>query len=727
MSRKQKYNKPIRPAHPPVYNPQAMGAGGADKALNRFSPNEAVLVPGLLIFFYALSVIWGLWSSGTWDDDCVGRYFNTLKAINDPMQLIDLWNRPLWVAIFMFPVHLGKWVIPVIMSAFAVTGAYFLYRYLRERNVSNAYLVIPIYLIQPFFFGVARDAMTEPLAACLICLGLFFMVKRQFLLFALAGALMPLARLELVALLPFWLVVLVVNKQWKHILMLGVGVLMLAATGAIIKGDVMWLADILLKGESTENRYGHQKFSTYLERYYYVLGPPVFFFLGIGLVNRFKTFFFPKIEKPDYFILLQFLWGFFVYTLFAWKLNVGNSAGFLRNLTPLTPFVAVIALYGFNDWVKYLGDKKGRAFLMFYAFLFPLVVYQYFRYKLLLHHSISTEIDSFGLAVAMVLPIATYLFALVKLFQPGPLAHKTVFTLATACAVLMTGYTLITEPPSVSISPKRAAVNQVAALYETCDMQRFTTRCSQAWFLWILDLNRNKEMYNDRMTREVLLKDPDSTVVIWDSFNSNKRKNNVDQAFFAEHANKFTELFRLSSSDNRFNTVVYWKVPPGSPEILDVYEKMLEEYDDLAAVYTGRANYWLQQNNVEEARKDFDKAVRLKSADAYTYYSAAEYLAKKSNYDNAIDYYNLSISKNGSYPASYFARGNAHFYKGNLKQAKADYTAAITLQNNFSQAYFNRALASLRLNEKDAGCKDLEKARSLGFAAAQQSIDTYCR
>ena len=45
-------------------------------------------------------VIWGLLSDATWDDDCATRYYNARDAIQNPLQFISIWNRPLFVILF---------------------------------------------------------------------------------------------------------------------------------------------------------------------------------------------------------------------------------------------------------------------------------------------------------------------------------------------------------------------------------------------------------------------------------------------------------------------------------------------------------------------------------------------------------------------------------------------------------------------------------------------------
>lgn len=151
------------------------------------------------------------------------------KPTGKVSEFISLWNRSLWVLIFVLPVHLGKFVVPVIMSGINCVTAYSIYGFGKAKKLSNTWLLISLLLFQPFFFGVGRDAMTEPLAACLIALGLLFWARKHFWAFVVVvvGALLPLARLELVLLLPLWGMILVQEKKRKPILELSSGLIAL--------------------------------------------------------------------------------------------------------------------------------------------------------------------------------------------------------------------------------------------------------------------------------------------------------------------------------------------------------------------------------------------------------------------------------------------------------------------------------------------------------------------
>src|SRR6056297_353545 len=127
--------------------------------------HERQLVFGLLVAYLILSVVWHFSTNAPWDDDCVGRYYDVKSAISNPRVFISLWDRPLFVLLFFLPFKLIGQEGILLMVIISALSAYALYQVAKELKMSNAYLVIPMFLFQAFFFTISRSALAEPLAA----------------------------------------------------------------------------------------------------------------------------------------------------------------------------------------------------------------------------------------------------------------------------------------------------------------------------------------------------------------------------------------------------------------------------------------------------------------------------------------------------------------------------------------------------------------------------------
>ena len=263
-----------------------------------FEPNEKWIF-ALLVGIYILTAVWGLLSEATWDDDCATRYYNTRHALEDPEQFIRIWNRPLFVLLFTLTVQLGKHIIVFQMALISVLTCYALYKAAKTLKIPNAYLIIPFTAFQAFYFPISFNALAEPLAACIMALGLLFYTQKRYLAFAVVGAFLPLARLELAPLLAIWAFVLIQQKQWKIIPVLIVPTLLWNFAGTYFHGDPLWLYNKTIGSGQSENRYGHTSFWSYFHRYIFVVGPVVFYFMLIGLFeNLYK-------RKADWFVSIQ--------------------------------------------------------------------------------------------------------------------------------------------------------------------------------------------------------------------------------------------------------------------------------------------------------------------------------------------------------------------------------------------------------------------------------------
>jgi hypothetical protein len=60
------------------------------------------------------------------------------------------------------------------------------------------------------------------------------------------------------------------------------------------------------------------------------------------------------------------------------------------------------------------------------------------------------------------------------------------------------------------------------------------------------------------------------------------------------------------------------------------------------------------------------------------------------------------------------------------KEAIVDYNITIHLEPNDYHAWFNRAMAEFNLDDANAGCDDLNKAKELGDPDAEEFLDELC-
>lgn len=718
------------------------------------SEGEASREQKLAIFFIGVyiiaSLVYGLMAGAPWDDDCVTRYYNTKKAIADPSMFFSLWNRPLFVLLFFPVAQIGPTAMMLQMIAITTIAGYYLFKAVEGMQVRYSSLVLPLFFFQTYFFSVSRNNLTEPLAVAIICLGLYFLVRERYLWFAVVGSLLPLARLELSVLLAVWGLVLIMRGQWKYLWILAVPTLVVDLIGIIYKdGDVMWMVNETFGKESEENRYGHTDFWSYFKRYIFVTGPVVFYFMLIGLFERVSRW------KIDLFIFVQFVLGFMLYVVFSWKLNMGNAAGFLRNLIPLTPMVAVIALFGFNYWVnafkplvmkrdevpdeevineaaieevsgqkhrskgkrqrmneerikkkreerrKAAYKKEGRKHLFrsvrVHLISLGVIALTYFYYStsIKMHHKLTGDTDYTNPIIIASLGGLLLLFVLVRKL----LANKgwLVYILSGILLVTTSAYTLITEPPDSHYSPERKVLTEVAELYTDSYLRNDKPLyVNHLWFFWSSGLDYPSEEFK-ALNKENLEKAPDSSIVIWETHYSDRIFGDVDLPYMENNV-EFVELCRIISPDNKFTVAIFQKVDSAANKV-QYADRFISEYPDYPYGYFSRAKLYYLEQQYDKSMADVNKVFALDSTFIHAYFSKGLVYHAMGDFDKASESFKKIADALPKYYQANYNAGISLAAAGKQKEAISYLERVVKEKKDYWEGY--QQLGALHFNTGD--------------------------
>ena len=500
-----------------------------------------------LLGIYILMISWGLLSDSTWDDDCAMRYYNAKDALQNPRQFINIWNRPLFIILFALPVQLGKEMIIFQMAFISILTCYLLYKSAIINNISNAYLIIPFTAFQTYYFPISFNALSEPLSAFLLALGLYSYSKKNYFIFSISGSLLPLARLELSLLLLIWFIILIKEKQIKFIPVLFVPIAIWNFAGTYFDGDVFWLYNNTIGNSLEKNRYGNIGFWSYFHRYIFVIGPVIFYFLLIGIFESIYS------KKFNLFIHIQFFLGFMIYVIFSWKLSLGQAAGFLRHLIVLSPLVSYIALNGYNYWIDSTNYKDRKNRILYYSIVVISLTYFFLSKKIISHHIISNNPEYYKLIIILTL---FFIFIFLNYFSKSIQINKFTKLLIPLFVISITaGYTMITEPPNNHENQERQIMKKISEWYIDNNLDGKKTYANHIWFFYSTDLNRNSTNF-ERVKKENLNNAKPNSIVIWESHYSHRLFGDVTLEYFKNNS-KFNEIARIISSDRRFGVIVY--------------------------------------------------------------------------------------------------------------------------------------------------------------------------
>lgn len=594
-----------------------------------------------LFAFILISAYWFYQANYTWDDDAMTRYFNTQEAGRRPVLFIDSWNRPLFVLLFYYPVLLfGKAGVAWLMTLLTAASGYLISRCARNLGYPDYQMGAVFMVFQTFLFGITRDAMTEPLAAFFISLGLWLFSTRNWFWLSIVGGLLPLARTELIILLVFWVVPLLQHRKYFYILLLGWGLLAWWLSWFIYTGDGMAFFRELLKSGAKENRYERISVFHHLNKYVYVLGVMVFFFLFLGFItSRIRMFF------QQSFIYLQYLAGFLLYVVFAVYLDLGQSGGALRNLITLSPFAALISLRGLNYWVNSWKlpktanpaaaginppsrEKKNtkppgnemyrllitRTVIILYCIALLLVTAEVLTHKLISRQYYDPEEKDYTillLVIACVLIVISPFY-----FVAGRIARAILFTGIIAVQV---AFTLYYEHPYSHKSTERAEMNQMAAMMNVPAVNNGKVYCNYLWYCWTSGRNVFDTSRNGRIDSASLNNAPNGSYFLWEPHYTNQHYTNIPLTMLATDTTFLPVLICTTEMDELASILfMKWKPLPGDHS--NPLEGIAKELDNHAVFHYLYGGYLRdRQHNYTQSLASLNKAISLNPSmkDAY--------------------------------------------------------------------------------------------------------------
>jgi tetratricopeptide (TPR) repeat protein len=738
------------------------------------NPIEKYLVWFFLLLYTGVNLYFGFNEDATWDDDCPTRYYNTLNAFDEPHNFISVWNRPLFVLIFSPIVHLGRNSIFVSMVILTAIGAYYLYRGLKNQGIANAFMVLPFLLFQTYFFTISRNAETEPISVALICFGFYFLTKKNWLAFAIIGGLMPLARLELSVLLLFWGWYLLKETQYKYILILGLPTVLWNIAGGIIEGDFLYVINETIGKENATNRYGHTTFGHYFQRYIYVVGPIIYLFFIIGMVDLLKRL------KLDFFIFWQMVIGFFLYVIFSWKLNIGNSAGFLRNLIPLAPLTALIALEGYNYiWETFAAFARGRKPLtdfdeeilpaktfdeltdeeydklntkakkaydqkfdewelkakkvkrafaktnaqqekrkvhnLVFVWIFIIAtigtVYYFHSYEIKSHHKLNEEVADYT-NLYSILAVLGVLIIMQLLTVFTKLSHFSMITFGVIFGLGSLAFTGITEPPNKNMSPERDVMQEISELYVSSYLKETTTYVNHIWFFWATDLDKYDTIQYKLVTIANLEKANVGDICIYETHYSHRLAGDVPNNYF-DNKKEWVELTRKIAKDNSFQCVIFQKTDTTFTERIAKINKFLTDYPNDFLAYFSKGNLFKSVYNIDSSLVYYNKALSLDSSYFNVFYSRGLIHFNAKNFDLAIKDFKKTFELNKKNADALHNIGACYSNLTLPDSALVYYDKAIAINPKYENAYANKAQTLVNLGKKDEALEVYSKAISI--------------
>lgn len=153
---------------------------------------------------------------------------------------------------------------------------------------------------------------------------------------------------------------------------------------------------------------------------------------------------------------------------------------------------------------------------------------------------------------------------------------------------------------------------------------------------------------------------------------------------------------------------------------------ILSNPEDIQA-WKKRGFYFLNQNNLPAAKRDFDQARLLAKDDPDIWLYLGTVASREKNWKQAEAYFSEGIRLDATYWNLWLARGQTRYQQGLLKEALADFVQLTGIDPNLATAYYHRGITQHRLGNREQACQDLKRAVQLGMEEAQAPYQQSCQ
>lgn len=141
--------------------------------------------------------------------------------------------------------------------------------------------------------------------------------------------------------------------------------------------------------------------------------------------------------------------------------------------------------------------------------------------------------------------------------------------------------------------------------------------------------------------------------------------------------------------------------------------------------YVGRGNSYLMLKDYAKALADAEKANALNHNNPRTLFLLANCYDDLNQLEKSILYYDQAITLNPEEPGYHLRRAVVYGKMQQFQSCLMDLEISTNLDPNYAEAYYWKGVA--KVNLKQNPCTDFKRSLDLGFEAARQPLNTYCK
>lgn len=301
----------------------------------------------LFVVYSIISLFSVFYFDGTGDaGDSVLHFLYAKEVPLHPENLLKHWAKPIYTLLASPFAQLGFTGVKLMNVCFSLASIWLTYKSCKRLNLKNAWVVMLIMMCSPLFFVLSLSGLTEPLFALIVIYCFSLILKNKYGAAALILSFLPFVRSEGLIIIGLFALYFLHQKKWKVLPYLLMGHIVYSIVGYAHYEDILWVFS-KIPYSSLSSVYGNGDLFHFVDQMVFVLGVPNYILLILGLIGvlfSLRT----SNQNAELFLILAVAVVFFSTHSLFWYYGVFNSLGLKRVFVGIIPFLAIIALFGYN-------------------------------------------------------------------------------------------------------------------------------------------------------------------------------------------------------------------------------------------------------------------------------------------------------------------------------------------------------------------------------------------
>jgi tetratricopeptide (TPR) repeat protein len=191
----------------------------------------------------------------------------------------------------------------------------------------------------------------------------------------------------------------------------------------------------------------------------------------------------------------------------------------------------------------------------------------------------------------------------------------------------------------------------------------------------------------------------------------------ISTIFIFSACNKKDEV---SQGDVLYNSGAYQKA-------VEAYTKHLTLKPSDETVLYNRGRAYEELGEYEKALNDFMKVLKINPTSENALLSYGKYFYREKDYENAAFQFEKAFKLNSSNSQVSLLFARALHKSGQVDKAMEHYNIAIDNDDKNAEAFMYRGALKYYLKKTRSGCNDIQTARNMEYAPAEDLYNQYCK